>query len=78
MVSSPNLPKHEICLTDDIGTNKGYLMNVGVHKGRIITGLVQEYRPKMVMELGSYIGYSAVLFDLAARENGDTNSSLQI
>ena len=45
-------------------------MNVGVDKGKIVVGLIERIKPKVMVELGAYIGYSAVLFGDAARRAG--------
>ena len=45
-------------------------MNVGDDKGKIVTNLIAEIRPKVMVELGGYVGYSAVLFGDAVRKAG--------
>lgn len=45
-------------------------MNVGEDKGAIVTGIIKERRPKVMLELGGYCGYSTILFAAAAREAG--------
>lgn len=45
-------------------------MNVGTDKGRIVTKLIEDTKPKFMIELGSYVGYSAVLFASTARRAG--------
>ena len=55
---------------DEYGRNKKYLMNVGEDKGRIVTDLISEVKPKTMVELGGYIGYSALLFGDAVRKAG--------
>ena len=47
-----------------------YLMNVGPDKGKIVTDLIREKKPKVMVELGGYVGYSAVLFGDAVRKAG--------
>jgi catechol O-methyltransferase len=59
-----------IQLIDDFGVNHSYMMNVGSRKGAIVTKLIAEHQPKTMIELGSYIGYSTVLFAAALRKNG--------
>ncbi|KOC18846.1 O-methyltransferase [Aspergillus flavus AF70] len=39
-----------------------YMMTVGAPKGRIVTDLIDEIKPKTMIELGCYMGYSAILF----------------
>lgn len=55
---------------DDYGRTKKYLMNVGEEKGRIVTNLISEVKPQTMVELGGYIGYSALLFGDAVRKAG--------
>ncbi|WWD19983.1 hypothetical protein CI109_104456 [Kwoniella shandongensis] len=39
-----------------------YLMSVGDTKGRQVEELIREKKPKLILELGSYVGYSAISF----------------
>lgn len=55
---------------DDYARTKKYLMNVGEEKGRIVTNLISEVKPQTMVELGGYIGYSALLFGDAVRKAG--------
>ncbi|PYI11003.1 S-adenosyl-L-methionine-dependent methyltransferase [Aspergillus sclerotiicarbonarius CBS 121057] len=55
---------------DDYHSQFKPLMNVGVAKGKFITGIIAERKPSVMIELGGYIGYSAVLFGDAIRKNG--------
>lgn len=45
-------------------------MNVGEDKGRIVADLIAEVKPKVMVELGGYVGYSCILFGNALREAG--------
>ena len=45
-------------------------MNVGDDKGRIVADLIAEVKPEVMVELGGYIGYSALLFGDAVRKAG--------
>lgn len=45
-------------------------MNVGSQKGKVVTDLIAEYKPQTMVELGGYVGYSAVLFGDALRRAG--------
>ncbi|KAJ5794641.1 hypothetical protein N7457_001240 [Penicillium paradoxum] len=47
-----------------------YFMNVGPEKGEVVTSLIDELKPKTMIELGCYVGYSAILFGDAVRRNG--------
>jgi catechol O-methyltransferase len=45
-------------------------MNVGELKGKIVTDLIRETKPQMMIELGGYCGYSTILFGAAVRATG--------
>lgn len=45
-------------------------MNVGDDKGKIVADLIGEVKPQIMVELGGYIGYSALLFGDAVRKAG--------
>jgi len=53
---------------DAYARSDSYLMNVGAQKGAIVTSLIAEVAPKVMIELGGYIGYSTILFAAAARK----------
>jgi catechol O-methyltransferase len=55
---------------DEFGRTKKYLMNVGEYKGRIVTNLIQDSTPEIMIELGGYCGYSTILFADAQRAAG--------
>ncbi|OOF97517.1 hypothetical protein ASPCADRAFT_206344 [Aspergillus carbonarius ITEM 5010] len=46
------------------------LMNIGRVKGKFITDIIADRKPSMMIELGGYIGYSAILFGDTIRKNG--------
>ncbi|UPX17951.1 Catechol O-methyltransferase [Ascochyta rabiei] len=74
--SHPNIekirgsPENVLAAIDEYGRTKKYLMNVGEDKGRIVTDLIAETKPKTMVELGGYVGYSCVLFGAAVRKAG--------
>jgi catechol O-methyltransferase len=45
-------------------------MNVGEDKGRIVSDLIAEVKPNVMVELGGYVGYSCILFGDAVRKAG--------
>ncbi|KAI9783862.1 MAG: hypothetical protein M1816_001163 [Peltula sp. TS41687] len=55
---------------DEYGRTTKFLMNVGEDKGKIVTDLIAEVRPRIMVELGGYVGYSALLFGDAMRKAG--------
>ncbi|PHH62976.1 hypothetical protein CDD81_6401 [Ophiocordyceps australis] len=62
-------PAKVLAAIDDFG-RQSYLMNVGQDKGAIVAKLIAEVKPKVMVELGGYVGYSAILFGNAVREAG--------
>ena len=63
-------PAKVLAAIDDFARTKKYLMNVGEDKGRIVSDLVAEVKPQVMVELGGYIGYSCILFGAAVRKAG--------
>ncbi|KXT00964.1 hypothetical protein AC578_8172 [Pseudocercospora eumusae] len=63
-------PQKVLAAIDLFGRTKKYLMNVGEHKGRIVSDLIAEVKPQTMVELGGYIGYSCILFGDAVRKAG--------
>ncbi|PYH47086.1 uncharacterized protein BP01DRAFT_372449 [Aspergillus saccharolyticus JOP 1030-1] len=63
-------PEKVLQAIDEYGRTKRYLMNVGEDKGRIVCDLIAEVKPKVMVELGGYVGYSCVLFGNAVRKAG--------
>ena len=65
-----NSPSQILKAIDEFSRTKRYLMNVGEDKGRIVTDLIAEIKPQVMVELGGYIGYSTLLFGDAVRKAG--------
>ncbi|KAL4764000.1 O-methyltransferase [Aspergillus foveolatus] len=65
-----NSPEAVLATIDEFARTKDFLMNVGPHKGSIITDLIATERPSSILEIGGYIGYSAIMFGLAMRNTG--------
>lgn len=42
-------PKHVVAAMDENGRKKNYLMNVGKNKGRVVTELIAEVEPKVMV-----------------------------
>lgn len=62
-------PEGVLKAIDEFGGKK-YLMNVGSLKGKIMTDLIAQRKPDVMVELGGYVGYSAVLFGDAVKKAG--------
>ena len=63
-------PQRVLAAIDEYGRTKKYLMNVGDDKGKIVCDLIRKHKPNTLVELGGYVGYSAVLFGDAVRQAG--------
>ena len=59
-----------IRVIDDFGWHKSLLINVGDKKGPILDKAVRDARPKLVLEVGAYIGYSALRMSRCLAEGG--------
>jgi len=62
-------PQKVLDLIDEFDKDH-HLITVGVPKGKIVKDLINEIKPKTMIELGCYVGYSAILFGDAVRRNG--------
>lgn len=45
---------------DDFATSQHFLINIGDEKGKILDAAVESIHPRLVLELGTYVGYSAL------------------
>jgi catechol O-methyltransferase len=63
-------PERVLAAIDEFARTRKYLMNVGEDKGKIVTELIKERRPEVMVELGGYIGYSCILFGAAVKDAG--------
>lgn len=46
------------------------LINIGETKGAVVTSVIEKHKPDTVLELGGYIGYSAIMFGSAMKRAG--------
>jgi catechol O-methyltransferase len=53
-------PEDVIRVIDDFCLNRSVMINVGDEKGEILDGAVRGASPKLILELGTYCGYSAL------------------
>jgi len=53
-------PKDVIAVIDEFCTNRSVMINVGDEKGEILDRAVRRVSPQVVLELGTYCGYSAL------------------
>ena len=76
-------PQSVLDTIDDFAMNgaldkKRFLMNVGPEKGLILKELINKHEPKRVLELGAFIGYSAVLIAMTIKRRPKSMISLII
>ncbi|KAK7678871.1 hypothetical protein QCA50_018174 [Cerrena zonata] len=45
---------------DEFSLTQSFLMNIGKVKGKMITDIIEKEKPKTLVEIGGYIGYSAI------------------
>jgi catechol O-methyltransferase len=57
---------HVIQVIDDYCYNESFMINVGDEKGKILDEAVLRAKPRRVLELGTYCGYSALRMAVAA------------
>ncbi|KAL4960481.1 uncharacterized protein BDV14DRAFT_211644 [Aspergillus stella-maris] len=69
-----NSPERVLDAIDEYGRTKKYLMNVGQEKGQIVCDLIADVKPNTMVELGGYIGYSAIMFGNAVRKASGGNA----
>ncbi|KAJ5211056.1 hypothetical protein N7491_010872 [Penicillium cf. griseofulvum] len=62
-------PDKVLNLIEEFG-QQYWFANVGHPKGDIVISLIEELRPRKMIELGGYVGYSAILFGDAVRRHG--------
>lgn len=65
-----NNPQRVLDAIDEYGRTKKYLMNIGEYKSKTVVDLIKEVKPEIMVELGAYVGYSAVAFGAAMKEAG--------
>jgi catechol O-methyltransferase len=53
---------------DEFAYHQSFLINVGDEKGRILDAAVAQARPRRILELGTYCGYSSLRMAIAAPE----------
>ena len=63
-------PEAVLAAIDEFGCTQDFLMNVGQEKGRIVTEIITQQKPKTFLEIGGYVGFSAILFGNAFRKAG--------
>ncbi|KAK6823455.1 hypothetical protein RU639_005820 [Aspergillus parasiticus] len=62
-------PQKVLDLIDEFAKSR-HLIHVGPEKGKVVADLIAERKPQTMIELGGYVGYSAILFGDAVRRAG--------
>ncbi|RYP40930.1 hypothetical protein DL767_001411 [Monosporascus sp. MG133] len=63
-------PKKVLEAIDEYARTQKYLMNIGPYKSRTVVDLIMTEKPRVMVELGGYVGYSAIAFAAALRAAG--------
>ncbi|KAI6093629.1 S-adenosyl-L-methionine-dependent methyltransferase [Hypoxylon rubiginosum] len=63
-------PQKVLDAIDEYGRTRKYLMNIGEYKSKTVINLIKNEKPRVMVELGGYVGYSAVAFGAALRDAG--------
>ncbi|KAH8701550.1 S-adenosyl-L-methionine-dependent methyltransferase [Talaromyces proteolyticus] len=67
-------PKKILQAMDEFAAKEEFLISIGPQKSKILQDLVASHRPKQLVELGTYVGYSAILFgDAMLRAQQDSS-----
>lgn len=53
---------------DEFAAKEDFLINIGWDKGAKVAELIKQEKPAVLVELGGYVGYSAILFGDALRQ----------
>jgi catechol O-methyltransferase len=62
-----NYPSAVLAAIDQFAAQEEFLINLGEDKARIMADLVSKEQPKVFVEIGGYMGYSAILIADAMR-----------
>ncbi|KAI1105467.1 S-adenosyl-L-methionine-dependent methyltransferase [Jackrogersella minutella] len=63
-------PRRVLDAIDEFGKTRKYLMNIGEYKSKTVTDLIRQEKPQIMVELGGYVGYSAIAFGAALKDVG--------
>jgi catechol O-methyltransferase len=55
-------PQAVLDAMDEFAARKDFLISIGPHKAKVIEDIVLKEKPKLIVELGGYLGYSAIFF----------------
>jgi catechol O-methyltransferase len=74
-----NSPSAILAAIDHFAAQEEFLINLGEDKARIMVDLVSKEQPKVFVEIGGYIGYSAILIaDVMRRAHPEAEGELRL
>ena len=63
---------------DYFSCQKEMLITVGPEKGRAVADIIAEEKPKILVQLGTHVGYSAILFADCMKKQRPNDSSIHL
>ena len=51
-------PTAILAVMDEFAAQEDFLINIGSDKATILSNLIHEHKPKVLLELGTYVGYA--------------------
>ncbi|CAL5867080.1 uncharacterized protein PFLUO_LOCUS1292 [Penicillium psychrofluorescens] len=63
---------------DEFAAQKDFLINIGSDKGEKVRQLILKERPAVLVELGGYVGYSAIAFGDAMRKAAGNDQTVRL
>lgn len=73
-----NNPALILSTMDTFAAQQDFLINIGSDKGRIVADLIAEHKPKVSVEMGGYVGYSAIWFADAMRRAASPGTEVKL
>lgn len=71
-------PAAIIRVIDEFAARKGFLINIGSDKGAKVRDLIAKEKPTVLVELGGYVGYSAIWFGDAMRQAAGSDQNVRL
>ena len=72
-------PSGILRVMDGFAAQQDFLINIGPDKGGKVQRIIEEEKPTILVELGGYVGYSAISFaETMRRAHGDTKQDLRL
>lgn len=71
-------PSKILATMDDFSSKHEFLISIGGHKANILSNFIAKQKPQTIVELGGYLGYSAILFAESMRREHNSNHGLQV